>query len=107
MTEDEADEAALADLDAICGAVLRLAVMALAAAVAPLLPMILLPLAQPVPAALLGLVAGERAGWVKEYVWDASGKGTVDRDDYLWTGRGAIAGAVAGALVVAWMGSTV
>lgn len=34
MTEDEADEASLADLDAICGAVLRLAVMALAAAVA-------------------------------------------------------------------------
>ena len=32
MTEDEADEASLADLDAICGAVLRLAVMALAAA---------------------------------------------------------------------------
>ena len=34
MTEDEADEAALADLDAICGAVLRLAGMALFAAVA-------------------------------------------------------------------------
>lgn len=34
MTEDEADEASLADLDAICGAVLRLAVMALAAAAA-------------------------------------------------------------------------
>lgn len=34
MTEDEADEASLADLDAICGAMLRLAVMALAAAVA-------------------------------------------------------------------------
>ncbi len=34
MTEDEADEAALADLDAICGAVLRLAAMTLAAAVA-------------------------------------------------------------------------
>ena len=34
MTEDEADEAALADLDAICGAVLRLAAMTLFAAVA-------------------------------------------------------------------------
>jgi hypothetical protein len=31
MTEDEADEASMADLDAICGAVLRLAAMTLAA----------------------------------------------------------------------------
>ena len=34
MTEDEADEASMADLDAIYGAVLRLAAMTLAAAVA-------------------------------------------------------------------------
>ena len=54
----------------------------------------------PVFAGLLGLVAGERAGWVKDYVWDASGKGTVDRDDYLFTGRGAVAGAVAGGMLV-------
>lgn len=54
----------------------------------------------PVLAGLLGLVAGERAGWVKDYVWDASGRGTVDRDDYLFTGRGAVAGAAVGAVMV-------
>lgn len=54
----------------------------------------------PVFAGLLGLVAGERAGWIKDYVWDASGKGTVDRDDYLFTGRGAVAGAAVGAVMV-------
>lgn len=72
----------------------------LAGAVLPALPAVLHPLAEPVPAALLGLLAGERAGWVKEYVWDAGGRGTVDRGDYLYTGRGAMLGALAGAVVV-------
>lgn len=104
MTQDK-------KLHAIAGAgiafVVTLLVVLMTTALAPMLPLVLHPLSQPVPAALLGLVAGERAGWVKEYVWDAAGRGTVDRGDYLWTGRGAIAGALAGALVVALMGSTV
>lgn len=60
-------------------------------------------LGDPVAAALLGLLVGERAGWVKEYVWDAAGRGTVDRGDYLWTGRGAIAGALLGAACLHWV----
>lgn len=44
-------------------------------------------------AALSGLSAGVLAGWVKEYVIDKSGHGTVDRDDYLYTGRGSVVGA--------------
>lgn len=74
----------------------------LAAALQPLLPALLHPLAQPLPAALLGLLAGERAGWAKEYVWDASGRGTVDRADYLHTARGAALGALLGGALVAF-----
>lgn len=66
----------------------------------PSVPELLAPLQHPLPAALAGLVLGERAGWLKEYVVDARGAGTLDRDDYLYTGRGAIAGAAIGAVLV-------
>lgn len=49
---------------------------------------------------MAGVVLGERIGWLKEYFWDAAGHGQVDRDDYLYTGRGAITGAVLGAVSV-------
>lgn len=55
-------------------------------------------------AALIGAVAGfvsaAALGWAKEYLWDARGRGTVDRLDYLTTGRGGGLGAAAGLLVV-------
>lgn len=98
MTTDQKLHAAMGLL--IAGVCTFLAAM-LAQALQPVLPAVLHPLAEPVPAALLGLLAGERAGWVKEYVWDAGGRGTVDRADYLYTVCGAIAGAVLGAALVA------
>jgi ribose/xylose/arabinose/galactoside ABC-type transport system permease subunit len=58
-------------------------------------------LAHPVVAGLVGFAAGVVIGWLKEYRWDAAGHGTVDRADYLFTGRGAVVGAVLGALTVA------
>lgn len=98
MTTDQRLHLAMGLL--IAGVCTFLAAM-LAHALQPVLPAVLHPLAQPVPAALLGLLAGERAGWVKEYVWDAGGRGTVDRADYLHTMRGAAAGAMLGAVLVA------
>ena len=67
---------------------------------APLLPAWWPPQANPIFAALIGWVLAERIGWGKEYVWDASGRGNVDRDDYLYTGRAALLGAVVGACVL-------
>lgn len=55
----------------------------------------------PVSCAIIGLTSGSAVGWLKEYVWDASGRGTVDRSDYLYTARGAIIGAVL-AFVALW-----
>ena len=88
-------------LGAVFAGVCTFSAAHLAAALQPLLPALLHPLAQPLPAALLGLLAGERAGWAKEYVWDASGRGTVDRADYLHTARGAALGALLGGALVA------
>ena len=98
MTTDQRLHLAMGLL--IAGVCTFLAAM-LAHALLPVLPAVLHPLAEPVPAALVGLLTGERAGWVKEYVWDAGGRGTVDRADYLHTLRGALAGAVLGAGLVA------
>ena len=52
--------------------------------------------ADPVFGALVGAAIGVAVGWGKEYLYDASGRGTVDRRDFLVTGRGAIVGATVG-----------
>ena len=49
---------------------------------------------------ILGFGAAAAAGWLKEYWWDAAGRGNVDREDYKWTARGGAEGAAV-AFVVA------
>lgn len=55
----------------------------------------------------LGWAVADRVGWAKEYWWDAKGRGTVDRDDYLQTRRGGYHGAslafVAVVVAGAWL----
>lgn len=80
--------------------VFTLAIGALLAWAAPLLPAWWPWQAAPIFAALIGFAAAERIGWGKEYAWDASGRGNVDRDDYLYTGRAALLGAVLGMCVL-------
>ncbi len=62
------------------------------------------PWLHPLAAALLGAVAGIAVGWLKEYFWDARGRGTVDRLDYLMTGRAALLGAALGGLIITLSG---
>lgn len=52
-------------------------------------------------AVALGAVGGAALGYAKEYLWDARGRGTVDREDFLYTGRAAIVGAVLAAAAIA------
>ncbi|MFZ9959372.1 MAG: hypothetical protein ACO3GP_03180 [Candidatus Limnocylindrus sp.] len=54
----------------------------------------------PMSCALVGLASGGAVGWLKEYAWDIRGHGTVDRDDYLYTLRGAAIGAIVAAAVL-------
>ncbi len=52
---------------------------------------------------LVGIAVTYVIGWVKEYVYDKSGKGTVGRDDLRYTVRGGIQGsglAAAGLFIV-------
>lgn len=71
----------------------------IAAVVALLAALALLKLTEmpwPVATTLSGFIGygvGTAAGWLKEYWWDAKGRGTVDADDYKWTRRGAAHGA--------------
>ena len=62
------------------------------------------PWTPPLIAALLGAVAGIVVGWLKEYFWDKRGHGTVDRLDYLMTGRAAILGGALGGVIITLSG---
>lgn len=54
-----------------------------------------------------GWLVADRAGWAKEYWWDAKGRGTVDREDYRQTSRGGYHGASLAFVIVflagAWL----
>lgn len=49
---------------------------------------------------LAGCLVGYATGWLKEYWWDAKGRGTVDADDLRWTYRGAALGSGIAAAVL-------
>jgi hypothetical protein len=52
-----------------------------------------------------GIVAGMAVGWLKEYAYDVD-HGTVDREDFRWTRRGAFEGSAAFLVilgVLAWI----
>lgn len=62
------------------------------------------PWLHPLLAAASGAVAGIVVGWLKEYFWDKRGHGTVDRLDYLMTGRAAILGGALGGVIITLSG---
>lgn len=65
---------------------------------------------QAIQHALIGVLAGTAAayvaGWLKEYAYDKSGRGTVDADDLRYTWVGGLMGAIPGALTaLAYLGA--
>lgn len=48
----------------------------------------------------LGTAAAYAVGWGKEYLWDASGRGQVEREDLRYTWKGGAVGALLAVFVV-------